>query len=93
MERKEVMKISVKAHTAWECFVQKVLEGEHGLYAVATSDEPEFLGSSITFSLTPDVWKERGLPEPGSIVVLSDVRKKRRGWRAHKAQFSRPRRL
>jgi hypothetical protein len=67
--------------------VQKVVRnGQHGPYAVA---KDERLGS-VTFSLTPDVWQEKRLPETGSEVVLEDFQKKRAGWRAMFARFLRP---
>ncbi|MBI2475015.1 hypothetical protein HYV69_01175 [Candidatus Uhrbacteria bacterium] len=59
--------------------VEKIIQnGKHGPYAVARCEELD----SITFSLDRKVWKEDDLPEPGMIVVLSKVRKKRAGWRA-----------
>ncbi|QQR82145.1 hypothetical protein IPJ70_02570 [Candidatus Campbellbacteria bacterium] len=76
----------------WVCIVQRVyLEGPHGPYAVAQAEEdtPELQGS-VTFSLTPPVWKEKSFPESGSAVILSDVRGKRRGWRAFNARPKRP---
>ena len=67
--------------------VEKViLDGQHGPYAVAKDDR---LGS-VTFSLSPDVWREKRWPEPGIEVVLEDFRKKRAGWRAMSARFLRP---
>ena len=77
--------------------VQKIVErGRHGPYAVA---DDERLGS-VTFALTPDVWKDKRLPELGSEVVLEDFQKKhirnkpdgkkRDGWRAMYARFVRP---
>lgn len=66
--------------------VQKVLAGKHGAYAVALSDK---LGL-ITFSLHDHVWKEKDMPEEGIYVVLSDLRRKRAGWRANSARFQRP---
>lgn len=68
--------------------VQKVVtEGEHGPYAVATSKEVE---GSVTFSLESSVWQEPDLPESGTEVVLSELRKKRAGWRAMSARFFKP---
>ena len=67
--------------------VQKVAEGEHGLYAIATS--PEVKGS-ITFSLVNGVWQDRGVPDKGMHVMLSDLRRKRAGWRAMSGRFVRP---
>ena len=69
--------------------VQKiVLEGKHGPFAVATSDQIE--GSSVTFSLEPTVWMEDEWPEEGMIVLLEDLRQKRAGWRAKKGRFFKP---
>jgi len=68
--------------------VQKVIrEGEHGPFAVATSDQ---LDGSVTFSLEPTVWKEKDCPEEGMIVLLEELRKKRAGWRAKKGRFLKP---
>ena len=66
--------------------VQRTVDGKHGPYAVASS---ESLGN-VTFSLDPTVWLEKDPPERGEEVVLSDLRKKRAGWRAHSARFLRP---
>ncbi len=83
------MKITVNE---LECVVDKVFaKGPHGPYAVATSDKPGFgREESITFSLSPDVWEEPAFPEPGNMVLLSDIRRKWKGWRAHRARFLRP---
>jgi hypothetical protein len=68
--------------------IQKVIkEGKRGGYVVATSQK---IKGSITFSLGGDVWQEETLPEVGVLVVLSDLRRKRAGWRAFKARFFRP---
>jgi len=64
--------------------VQSVVAGNHGRYAVAISNDIE---GSITFSLRKDVWREKEDPEPGTYVVLLELRKKRKGWRAYKARF------
>lgn len=67
--------------------VQKIVpNGRHGPYAVAKDAS---LGS-VTFSLTPDVWQEKRLPEAGSEVMLEDFQKKSAGWRAMSARFLRP---
>ncbi len=66
--------------------VQKTFaSGRHGPYAKASSE----IGT-ITFSQEPPVWKEERKPEEGDTVVLSDVRKKRAGWRAESGRFFRP---
>jgi len=62
-------------------------EGPHGPYARAKSSQ---LDKPITFSLESEVWKENAWPEQGTVVVLSDLREKRAGLRAHCARFSRP---
>ncbi len=67
--------------------VQKVVKnGHHGPYAVATVADFE----SVTFSLLSPIWMEEGEPEPGTYVILSDIQKKRSGWRAMRARFFRP---
>ncbi|MFZ2048981.1 MAG: hypothetical protein WAV25_01625 [Minisyncoccia bacterium] len=73
--------------TTLKAVVQKVVDGKHGCYAVATSSKIE---GSITFSLDPDVWQEKAKPQEGYEVVLGDIRKKSAGWRAHSARFLRP---
>ena len=70
----------------YKAVVEKILDGKHEPYAVASCNE---LGS-ITFSLNPKVWEEKDMPELGMYVMLSDVRKKRAGWRAYSARFMRP---
>ena len=68
--------------------VQKVLPGgKHGPYAVALAEED---GRNITFSLDQPVWQESNLPEPGTIVMLSQLQKKRAGWRASSARLFQP---
>ena len=68
--------------------VQKVIkDGGHGPYVVATSDQ---VGGSVTFSLEPTVWLEDDEPEPGTIVALNKLIKKRAGWRARLARFWQP---
>lgn len=70
-----------------QAIVQKIIHnGKHGPYAVAKSEE---LGS-VTFSLGEDVWREKDLPEPGTFVLLSDLRKKRAGWRANSGRYVKP---
>ncbi len=67
--------------------VEKIVQnGDHGPYAVTNDDN---LGS-ITFSLTPQVWKEKNWPELGTYVVLSQVIRKRAGWRAQHGRFLQP---
>jgi hypothetical protein len=61
--------------------VQKVIAGgKHGPYAVALSDDPA--PRNITFALTPSVWGNNPAPEPGTVVMLSGLVRKRAGWRA-----------
>lgn len=68
--------------------VEKVVpKGRHGPYAVARCDQ---IGATVTFSLDISVWEEDDAPEEGTYVMLSDVRKKRAGWRAMKGRFVRP---
>lgn len=68
--------------------VQKViLNGKHGPYAIATS---EYIVGSITFSLEKGVWNEPCSPERGVVVMLSDLQKKRAGWRALNGRLFKP---
>jgi len=70
-----------------EAVVQKITSGgRHGPYVVATTED---LGS-ITFSLDASVWDEEDVPDPGEIVCLSKLRKKRAGWRAMYGRRYRP---
>ena len=71
-----------------------IQKGDHGPYGVATlrdgliKDEK----NSITFSLCKHVWDDKRLPNPtdfGSHLVLEDITKKDKGWRAGKARFYR----
>lgn len=67
--------------------VQRIcMEGRHGPYAVARIDD---LGD-VTFSLVKPVWKGKTLPQEGTLVVLSDLMKKRAGWRAMRGRLVRP---
>ena len=71
----------------YEAVVEKIIRGgKHGPYAVARTEE---IGS-ITFSLDDNVWQEKDWPEPGMYVMLSQVRKKRAGWRAQHGRFIEP---
>ena len=73
---------------AYKAVVQRVIrDGAHGPYAVASSIQ---LDGSVTFSLEPTVWVEDELPEEGVVVLLSDIRRKRAGWRAKKGRLFRP---
>jgi hypothetical protein len=68
--------------------VQKIEDnGKNPGYVVTTSEK---IIGSITFSLDNDIWKENANPKAGEIVVLSQLRKKRAGWRALNARFYRP---
>ncbi len=58
----------------------------HGAYAVARDDT---LGL-VTFSLDKNVWQEDSIPTEGEYVVMSDIRKKRNGWRACNCRYLRP---
>ncbi|MBM3271908.1 hypothetical protein FJY94_01320 [Candidatus Kaiserbacteria bacterium] len=63
-----------------------IRNGKHGPYAVASDEK---LGS-ITFALDSAVWHEEDDPEPGEVVFLSKLRKKRAGWKAMEARRLRP---
>ncbi|MEX1014633.1 MAG: hypothetical protein WDZ80_05740 [Candidatus Paceibacterota bacterium] len=67
--------------------VKATSEGEYGMFAIALSDKVK---GSITFSLNNDVWQDNSFPEKGTIVVLSELRKKKAGWRAKSARFLTP---
>ena len=75
------------ASQSYHMVVEKIiLNGRHGPYAVASSND---LGC-VTFSLDSKIWQESDYPEPGTFVVLSQVRKKRAGWRAQCGRFLNP---
>ena len=74
----------------------KIVPGEHGFYAVTASS---FNGKEIfiTFSLKKEVLEEEiSLKQevlqqlPGTSVVLSNIIRKRSGWRALHARFFKP---
>lgn len=72
---------------SYEAVVQSVIsKGKHGPYAVALVDG---IGS-VTFALTPPTWNEKRLPDRGTSVVLSELTRKRAGWRASVARFFKP---
>lgn len=71
----------------YECIVNKVTDGPHGPYAVATCKEVDW---PITFSCEKSVWDEPHQPRPGEIVLLYDVHKTTGGWRAGEAKAKRP---
>jgi hypothetical protein len=72
---------------SYQAIVEKViLGGKHGAYAVARCAA---LGL-VTFSLDKPVWQEKKHPEPGTYVMLSELRKKRAGWRAEHGRFVKP---
>jgi hypothetical protein len=73
--------------TSYKAVVEKVVHGRHGQYAVATCEAFE---GSVTFGLTSPVWNETDHPEPGTFVILTDIRKKRAGWRANSGRFFQP---
>lgn len=62
--------------------------GPHGAYAVAYARQADIAGD-ITFSLKNPCWKEKSFPESGTLVILSDVRRKTKGWRAQSARYVR----
>ena len=71
----------------YQGIIQKIINnGKHGPYAVARVEE---LGL-VTFALDPKIWQEEDWPECGIFVVLSQVRKKRAGWRAQHGRFLQP---
>ena len=72
---------------SYNAIVQRIFpNGKHGPNAVASHKD---LGD-ITFSLNQQVWTEKYWPEEGDVVVLSEIRKKRAGWRAYSGRFFGP---
>lgn len=73
--------------TTFRSVVERIYrEGRHGPYAVARSDE---LGS-VTFSLEKPTWQAKDWPDAGTLVILSNLRRKRAGWRAGRARYVTP---
>ena len=70
----------------YQAVVGKIVQGRHGPYVVAHHKEH----GTITFSMAKEVWREEKNPEPGTYVVLSDLQKKKAGWRAGNARLLRP---
>ncbi len=69
--------------------VQKIYpKGRHGPFAVAISEGTTPV--NLTFSLGKKVWKERSMPEAGTVVMLSQISMKRNGWRANLGRFLKP---
>lgn len=71
-------------------------DGKHGAYvkALDTCEKPsKKLEGYITFSIEEEqsVWTEKRSPKSGDLVVLEDIHKKLKGWRAEKARFYVPR--
>ncbi len=75
-----------KTEMYWAVVEKVIANGSHGPYVVTRN---EVLGS-ITFSLDPKVWREEVRPEPGTYVLLSQITKKRAGWRAGSGRFVTP---
>lgn len=72
---------------SYQALVEKIIpRGRHGPYAVTRCDG---LGT-VTFSLKSETWTEKDWPEPGTWVMLSQIRKKRLGWRAMLGRFVKP---
>jgi len=79
-----------KESSVFEAAVEKVEESRHGgFYAVARIVSADKTRRVVTFSLESPVWTEKSHPDPGTIVLLGDVRRKVSGWRAHSARFKR----
>ncbi len=78
---------SAKPNT-YKAKVTNVILGDHGYYAVAVSEKVK---GPITFALYKPTWNEEGpRPSPGTLVILEDIRRKPKGWRAEKAKCLRP---
>lgn len=72
---------------SYDCVVDRVEDGPHGLFAFAKRISDDLV---ITFSCKPPTWNEPHLPRPGDVVVCSDVHLRRSGWCAEKAEAKRP---
>lgn len=68
------------------------LVGRHNTPWVITwptnAEKKKNLGS-ITFAASEDVWDGKHPPEAGEFLVVSDIRQKPQGWRAHTARYFR----
>lgn len=81
------MEMMERREKGYRAIVEKIIQGgKHGPYAVARSEE---LGV-VTFALDRNVWQEGDWPEAGTYVMLSELRKKRAGWRAQHGRFVGP---
>lgn len=77
----------MSARNHFRAMVERIYpQGRHGPYAVARSEE---LGS-VTFSLEKPTWRAKDWPDAGTMVVLSNLRRKRAGWRAGLARYVTP---
>ena|SRR3989338_1429349 len=76
-------------HNTVVAVVSKVVEGRHGSYAICF-DRVEIIKSPITFSLSLPCWEGEDSPEGGMIVVLTNLRRKKAGWRALNARYLTP---
>lgn len=76
-----------KKKRIFQATVQKIVNGRHGRYAVATSED---VLESITFSLDYPCWQEIDDPDPGTVVELSNFRRKKAGLRALRARDLKP---
>lgn len=78
----------IKEDPPRKALVKAIKEGHRGPYFEAECKiEKEIM--MVTVSLNRDVWQEKAWPEGGMEVIISDIRKKRAGWRAFKARFYR----
>jgi hypothetical protein len=64
-----------------------VPDGPHGPYAVTKTDDPR-IGGFITFGMgnEENAWTEKIWPSEGDAIHLSNLKKRRGGWRAEKAR-------
>jgi hypothetical protein len=69
--------------------VTDVIDDGERSYAVASACDGTSIKGTITFSLAKSrsVWQEDRWPEATDVVLLSDLRRKVRGWRAMSARF------
>ena len=66
-----------------------VRKGKHGPYAISYAKNSAIREALVTFSLAVPCWVESTIPERGVLVVLTDITKKRAGWRAGSARYVR----
>ncbi len=75
------------AKREYQAIFEGVESGDHGPYGVTRCDEME---GSITIHLTQKQVDRGRVPDNGTFLILSDLRRKPDGWRAQHWRYMRP---